>query len=251
MIEDVRTPYVWYNGSYYAWTISTKEETTNATIQMERTNPETVFSTVARPVSEAPSEVRTAIESGTTTASIVEQGLYQQDGTYYVVAPEYEGALGTQLASVAIGFLLTPVGRGYVAVALGLLGYRYREPTRARLLTVRRAAAIAALAIPIALGATALFESGSPTRFVTGPTTAVVVATGLVAGVLAAQRRWLLLVGVTVGIGLFATAALSAVIGLVGLVFGPLAVCLGLLTGVIPFGYGYWFARTSSVNPQN
>ena len=251
VIDDVETPYVRYNGSYYAWTLSADEETTNATIRMRQTDPETVFTSVARPVSEAPPEVQTAIETGTTTGSIVESGLYRQDGTYYVVAPENEGAVGTQLASVFVGFVLTPVGRGYVAVALGLLAYRYRDPTRDRLLTVRQAAAIATLAIPIALVGTSLFESGTATRFVTGPMSATVVASGVVAGVLTAQRRWLSLAGVTIGIGLLTTASISAVLGPVGLFFGPLVVFIGIGTGVIPFGYGYAFAqKTPRESPQ-
>nr|WP_283102412.1 hypothetical protein [Haloplanus sp. XH21] len=249
VIEDIETPYVQYNGSYYAWTLSTYGETTNATISMQQTDPETVFTTVARPVAEASPEVQTAIETGTTTGPIAESGLYRQNGTYYVVAPENEDALGTQLMSVFVGFILTPVGRGYVAVGLGLLGYRYREPTRDQLLTVRRAVAIAALAIPIALVGTALFESGTPTRFVTGPASETIVASGVVAGVLTAQRRWLRLVGMTIGVGLLTTAAISAVLGPVGLFFGPLAVFLGFVTGVVPFGYGYWFAQTAPREP--
>ena len=245
VIEDVETPYVRYDGSYYAWALSTHGETTNATIQMRQTDPETVFTSVARPVSEAPPEIQTAIETGTTTGPIIESGLYHQEGTYYVVAPQNEAALGSQLAGTVIGFVLTPVGRGYVAVALGLLAYRYRDPTRNRLLTLRRAAAIATLAIPIALVGTSLFESGSATRFVTGPASATVVASGVVAGVLTAQRRWLSLAGVTIGISLLTTVAISAVLGPVGLVFGPLAVFLGFVTGVVPFGYGYWFAQTT------
>ena len=245
VIDDVETPYVRYNGSYYAWTLSTDAETTNATIRMRQTDPETVFTSVARPVSGAPPEVQTAIETGTMTGSIVKSGLYRQDGMYYVVAPENEDALATQLAGTVIGFVLTPVGRGYVAVALGLLAYRYRDPMRDRLLTVRRAVTIAALAIPIALVGTSLFESGSATRFVTGPMSATVVASGVVSGVLTAQRRWLPLVGVTIGIGLLTTASISAVLGPVGLFFGPLVVFIGIVTGVIPFGYGYAFAQTT------
>ncbi|MDL0132079.1 hypothetical protein PNP59_14325 [Halobacterium salinarum] len=175
----------------------------------------------------------------------VESGLYQQHGTYYVVAPENEGAVLTELASIFAGFALTPVGRGYVAVALGLLGYRYREPTRDRLLTVRRATVLPALAVAVALIGTGLFESGSLTRFVTGPTSAFVVAAGTVAGVLSRQRRWLWLGGVTVGTGVLATAAITAALGLVGLIFGPAIVLLSFITGVVPFGYGYWFAQES------
>jgi hypothetical protein len=246
VIDDLETPYVRYDGRYYAWSLSTDGETTNATIGMRPTDAETVFASVARPASEAPPEVQTAIETGTTTGPIVAPGLYRQDGTYYVVAPENEDALATRLAGTAIGFVLTPVGRGYVAVALGLLAYRYRDPTRDRPLTVRRAVVVATLAVPVALLGTALFESGTASRFVTGPASATVVASGVLAGVLTAQRRWLWLVGTTVGIGLLTTAAMSAVLGPVGLVFGPLAVLLGMVTGVVPFGYGYAFTGEPS-----
>ncbi|MYL17664.1 hypothetical protein GLW36_13555 [Halorubrum terrestre] len=242
-IGDVETPYVAYDGSYYEWSLSTRGDTTNATIEMRETAPETVFDAVARPAAAASPGVRTAIDEGTATNGTLRSGLYRQDGAYYAVAVESEAAVFAQVAGAAVGFVLTPVGRGYAAVALGLLAYRYREPTRDRLLTPRRAAAVAALALPVALVGTALFESGSLSRFVTGPASATVVAAGVLAGVLAAQRRWALLAGTTVGIGLLATAAIAGALGVVGLIFGPLAVLIGIVTGAVPFGYGYWFAR--------
>ena len=244
-LDDAETPYVWYDGRYYEWTFSTRGETTNATIEMRPTDPESVFAAVARPASEAPPGVRTAIDEGTTNGSGVRSGLYRLDESYYAVAVESEAAAFARFASAIAGFALTPVGRGYAAVGLGLLAYRYREPTRDRLLTARRALAVAALAVPVAFVATALFETGSLSRFVTGPATAAVVASGVVAGVCVAQSRWRSLVGVTVGVGLFATAAITAALGPIGLVFGPLAATLGFVTGLVPFGYGYWFARTA------
>jgi hypothetical protein len=242
-LDDADSPYVAYDGSYYEWSLSTRGDTTNATIEMRETDPETVFDAVARPAAAASPAVRTAIDEGTATNATLRSGLYRQDGTYYAVAVESEAAVLAQVAGAAVGFVLTPVGRGYTAVALGLLAYRYREPTRDRLLTVRRAVAVAALALPVALVGTALFESGSISRFVTGPASATVVASGVVAGVLAAQGRWLALAGVTVGVGLLATTAIAGALGIVGLVFGPLAVLIGVVTGLVPFGYGYWFAR--------
>ena len=242
-IEGVATPYVAYDGSYYEWSLSTRGDATNATIEMRETDPETVFDAVARPATGASPGVRTAIEEGTVTNASVRSGLYRQDGTYYAIAVESEAAVFAQVAGAVLGFALTPVGRGYTAVALGLLAYRYREPTRDRLLTARRAAAVAALALPVALVGTAVFESGSPSRFVIGPASAVVVATGVVAGALVARQRWLALAGVTVGVGLLATAAIAGALGTAGLVFGPLMVLFGVVTGAVPFGYGYWFAR--------
>ena len=242
-IGDVDTPYVAYDGGYYEWSLSTRGDTTNAAIEMRQTGPEAVFDDVARPVADAPTGVRTAVDEGTANGSGVRPGLYRQDGAYYAVAVESEAAVFAQVAGAALGFVLTPVGRGYTAVALGLLAYRYREPTRDRLLTPRRAAAVAALALPVALVGTALFESGSISRFVTGPASATVVASGVLAGALVARQRWLALAGVTVGIGLLATAAIAGALGVVGLVFGPLAVCFGIVAGAVPFGYGYWFAR--------
>jgi len=246
VIDDIESPYVWYNESYYTWTASTHSGTTNATTRMQPTDPETVFETVARPVDDAPPEVTTAIAEGTATGLTVESGLYQQDGEYYAVAPENEGAVFAQLAKIFAGFVLTPVGRGYTAVAVGLLAYRYREPMRERPLTGRQAFVITALAIPIALLGTVLFESGSLSRFVTGPASAFVVAAGTVAGVFAARRQWLRLVGASIGTALVAIAAFAAAIGVVGVIFGALAVLLGFATGVVPFGYGYWFAHPRS-----
>ncbi len=246
VIDDLESPYVWYNESYYTWTVSTQSETTNATIRMQATDPDTVFETVARPVDDAPTEVTTAIAEGTATGLTAESGLYQQNGEYYVVAPESEGAVLAQLVKIFGGFVLTPVGRGYTAVGIGLLVYRFREPMRDRSLTVRRAIAITVLALPVALIGTILFESGSIARFVTGPASAFVVAAGTVAGVFAARRQWLRLVGVSIGTALLTIGGFVAAIGVVGGIFGTLAVFLGFATGVVPFGYGYWFAQPVS-----
>lgn len=241
-VEDIETPYVRYDGRYYRWEISTASETTNATIRMEPVAPETVFEAVARPAGDAPPEVRTAITEGSSTGWTVESGLYRQHGEHYAVAPESDSAVFGQLLNVIAGFALTPVGRAYAAVAIGLLVYRYREPLRDRPLTPRRAAAVAGLAVPVALVGTALFESGSLSRFVTGPASAFVVAAAVVAGVYAARRRWLRLVGVSVGTAVAAVAAFVGALGIIGAVLGPLAVLLGFVTGVVPFGFGYWFA---------
>jgi hypothetical protein len=127
-----------------------------------------------------------------------------------------------------------------------LLAFRYREPSDDRPLSARRAAGVALLSLPVAVVATALFEAGSLSRFVTGPASALVVATGLLVGVLALRREWLRLVGVTVGVGVIAAGAITAALGVVGLFFGPLAVLLGVVAGVVPFGYGYWFGRSAS-----
>jgi hypothetical protein len=51
--------------------------------------------------------------------------------------------------------------------------------------------------LPIALVGTALFESGSLTRFVTSSASTFVVSGGVVAGVLVHQRRWVRLAGWT------------------------------------------------------
>jgi len=243
VIDDIESPYVWYNDRYYSWAVSTESGTTNATIRMQPTDPKAVFETIVRPVDDAPSEVRTAIAEGTATGLTVAAGVYQDNGEYYVVAPESEGAVLGQLAKVFGGYVLTPVGRGYAAVGIGLLVYRFREPMRDRSLTPRRALAFPALAILVALTGTLLFETGSLSRFVTGPMSAFVVAAGSVAGVFAARRQWLHLVGATIGTALVATGAFVAALGVVGAIFGILAVVLGFATGIVPFGYGYWFAQ--------
>ncbi|ELZ37253.1 hypothetical protein [Halorubrum tebenquichense] len=245
-LDGAESRYARYDGRYYEWSLSTGDETANATIEMRPTDAESVFAAVARPASESSADVRRIIDEGTANGSGVRSGLFRRDGAYYAVAIESEAAVAGQIASSFAGFALTPVGRGYAAVGLGLLAYRYREPTRDRLLTVRRAAAVAALAVPLALVATALFETGSPARFVIGPATATVVASGVVAGACVASSRWRSLVGVTVGIGLFATAAIAAPLGPIGFLFGPLAVLFGIATGAVPFGYGYWFARPAA-----
>jgi len=243
VIDDIESPYVWYNDQYYTWTISTQSETTNATIRMQPTDPQTVFEAVVRPVADAPPVVKTALKEGTATGLTVESGVYEQNGEHYAVTPENEGAVFAQLAKVFAGFVLTPVGRAYAAVGIGLLGYRFHEPTRDRPLTGRRAIAVSALAIPVALLGTILFESGSPSRFVTGPMSAFIVAVGTAAGVFAARRQWLRLVGVSIGTVLIAISAFAAALGIAGILFALLPLGVGFTAGIVPFGYGYWFTQ--------
>jgi hypothetical protein len=245
-LDDTR--FVVYDGQYYDWTLRLDDGTTRVDITMRPVDATTVYAETAQPVEGAPEEIQRAVETGTatTTGVGVERGLYVADDTYYVVAPENEAAIVGRLVGAVLGVLLLPVGRGYVAVALGLLAFRYREPSDDRPLSARRAAGVALLSLPVAVVATALFEAGSLSRFVTGPASALVVATGLLVGVLALRREWLRLVGVTVGVGVIAAGAITAALGVVGLFFGPLAVLLGVVAGVVPFGYGYWFGRSAS-----
>ncbi|USZ68434.1 hypothetical protein NGM10_01535 [Halorussus salilacus] len=238
-----RTRYVVYDGSYYRWNATGDEESTFVRIRMTPTDAETVLESVSSPYDSAPSEVRTAIDSGETSGWTVERGVYRHEGTYYAVAPENDAAVAANILGGFVGYVLTPVGRGYVAVALGLLAYRYREPSVDRLLTARRALAVAALAVPVALVGTALFESGSASRFVTGPASALVVASGTVAGVLVYQRRWLRLVGFTGLVATLTVGASALALGVVGAFLGALALLVGLLAGVVPLVYGYVFGR--------
>ncbi|MFC5365308.1 hypothetical protein [Salinirubrum litoreum] len=246
VLDDLEsTRFVVSDSQYYAWNLTTDDETTSVEIEMRPVDATTVYTEVARPVETASTDVQQAVETGNATATGVgiERGLYEEDGTYYVVAPENEAAIAGRLLGTFVGFALIPVGRGYLAVALGLLALRYRESTVDRPLSPRRAVGVALLALPVALVGTALFESGSLSRFVTGPASALVVAGGVLAGVLAFRRQWLRLAGLTVGLGVLVVGAITVVLGLVGLFLGPLVVLLGLVAGVVPFGFGYWFGR--------
>ena len=156
-------------------------------------------------------------------------------------------AIAEKLFSGFLGYVLTPVGRGYVAVALGLLTYRYRNPLTDRPLTVRRSLVVATLAVPVALLGTLLFESGSLSRFITGPVSALVAASGVVAGVLVHQRRWAMLLGFTGLVAGLTVGASVLVLGVIGGLLGGLAVLVGVITGVIPLGYGIAFG---SPRPQ-
>jgi hypothetical protein len=239
------TQFVVYDDRYYAWTLTTDETTTAVEVEMRPAEATTVYAETARPVENASTAVRRAVETGNATVEGVgvERGLYTDEGRYYVVAPADEAAVLGRLLGSFVGFLLIPVGRGYLAVALGLLALRFREPTVDRPLSPRRAVGVALLALPVALVGTALFESGSLSRFATGPASALVVAGGVVAGVLALRRRWLRLAGLTVGVGVLVVAVTTAALGPVGVFFGPLTVLWGVVAGTVTFGYGYWFGR--------
>jgi len=113
-------------------------------------------------------------------------------------------------------------------------------------LTVRRAPAVAALGVPVALVGTALFESGSLMRFVTSPASTFVVSAGVVAGVLVHQRRWGRLVGWTLLACVLRIGASVLALGVVGVVFGGFGLLVGLLAGIVSLGFGAWFARERS-----
>ncbi|MFB6107612.1 MAG: hypothetical protein ABEJ82_02075 [Haloplanus sp.] len=235
--------YVVYHDAYYRWNTSRDENTTFVRIQMTPANGSAVLAAVATPYRNASDEVKTAIRNGSVQGTIIQGGVYRYEGAYYAVAPRNGGSIAAKLLEIGLGYVLTPVGRGLLAVALGVLYYRYREPSVARVLTPRRAGAVALLALPVALVGTAVFESGSPSRFVTGPASAFVVAAGVMAGVLVHQRRWLGLLGTT---ALAATVVVGANVllhGLIGIAFGLLFLVVGLLAGVIPLVYGIAFSR--------
>ncbi|RDI69809.1 hypothetical protein [Halopelagius longus] len=241
-LDDVNATFAVYDGEYYRWNYSTEENTTFSRIRMNPVDAETVLAATSTPYADASPDARTVIDSGSVSGRSVERGVYRHDGAYYAVAPEAEAAIAASILEGFLGYLLTPVGRGYVAVAVGLLALRRRYPTVDRPLTVRRAVAVAALAVPIALAATLVFESGSANRFVRGPVSAFVVSAGVVAGVLIHRRKWLwllawtaLLAALTVGGGVLAHGPFGGILGGVSLT-------VGLLAGVVPLAYGVVFA---------
>ncbi|ESP89812.1 hypothetical protein [Candidatus Halobonum tyrrellensis] len=246
-LDDLEAPsYAVYDGQYYDWNLTASEETTYVRIEMVPVDAETVVANISSSYDGASPEVQTAVDSGSVAGWSVGKGVYRRGGTYYAVAPESDTALAERLLGGFVGFVLTPVGRGYIAVALGVLGLRYRGPLADRPLTVRRAIGVAALAVPVSLVGTLLFESGSASRFVTGPASATLVASGVVAGVLAHQRRWLALVGFTVLIAVLTVVAISIALGLVGVLLGGVMLFVGFGAGLVPFAYGAGFGRDRS-----
>ena len=246
ILDDMAARYVVYESSYYRWNLTTNPETTFVHVQMSPASADAVLANVSASADAASPEVQAAIESGATTGWNVGRGVYRSGETYYAVAPESDGAIAGKLLSGLLGYVLTPVGRGYIAVALGLLAYRYREPLTDRPLTVRRALGVAVLAVPVAVLGALLFESGSASRFVTGPVSALVVSSGVVAGVLVHQRRWLGILGFTGLVAALAVGSGALALGVVGGVLGSVAFLVGLITGVIPLLYGVVFGRQNS-----
>lgn len=62
----------------------------------------------------------------------------------------------------------------------------------------------------VALVGALLFESGSASRFVTGPASVTLVASGVVSGVLVHQRRWFALVGFTIRVATLTVGVISS-----------------------------------------
>lgn len=243
VVDGLDAPYVVYDGSYYRWNESVDPETTFVSLRMRPTDAASVLDAVAAPYERAPPEAKRAVENGSTSAWGVEPGVYRRDGTVYAVRPSGDAPAASKLFAAFLGYLLTPVGRGYVAVALGILAYRWRNPLADRVLTPRRAAAAACLAVPVSLVGTLVFERGTLARLVTHPASALAVAAGVVAGVLAHQRRWAALVGVTVLVAAVTTGADALVHGVFGLVLGAGSFVVGFVAGVVPFAYGVAFGR--------
>jgi len=243
-LDGTEARYAVFGGAYYRWNLTVSEETAFVRIEMAPVNATTVFDTASTGYDSASPKAQSAITSGSATGWNIERGIYQRGETYYAVAPQSETAIAGKIFSGFLGYILTPVGRGYVAVALGLLAYHYRNPFTDRPLMVRRALGVAALAIPVAVVGTLVFESGSLSRFVTGPVSALMVASGVVAGVLVHQRRWIRLLGFTSLLVAVVVGASVLVLGVIGALLGALAALVGLFTGVIPFGYGIAFGSS-------
>ena len=242
ILDGMDAKFVVYEESYYRWNATVDGDTTFVRMQMTPAAPKSVLEAVSTPSQSASANVREAIDTGSVTGSnVVERGIYRQDDTYYAVAPENTGAIAANLFEAFLGYVLTPVGRGYVAVGLGLLAYRYRESFADRVLTVRRALVVAALGIPVALVGTALFESGSLTRFLTSPASTFVVSAGVVAGVLTHQQRWGRLAGWTVLVCVLSVGASVLALGAVGVVFGGFRLLVGLVAGAVSLVFGVWF----------
>lgn len=243
VLENVHAPYGAYDGRLYRWSVTTSAgSTTDVTLQMQRVSTQTVVTALAKPYRNASKTVRSAIDEGTVTADTTRLGIYTKDGTDFLVAPTHPGAIVSQLFEGVLGYLFTPVGRGFVAVAVGILAFQYREPTRDRILTPRRAVAVATLAIPVAVVSTLVFETGSLTRLIRQPASAFVVSLGVVAGVYVHRHQWGRLLGVTALAIAIPVVAGAAVLGIVGAIFGILGGVFGLLTGVVSLGYGAVFA---------
>jgi len=242
--------YVVYDGSYYRWNATVNDETTFVEMQMTPTDQAAVLEAGSKPYETASANVQEAIDTvAVTDRNMVEPGVYRRGDTYYTVAPENTGALAANIVEAFFGYVLTPVGRGFVAVALGLLTYQYRESFTDRVLTVRRALVVAALGVPIALVGTAIFESGSLTRFVTSPASTFIVSSGVVAGVLVHQRRWRWLVGWTALVCVVSVGASALALGVLGVVFGGFRLFVGLLAGAVSLGFGAWFAQEQVDTP--
>lgn len=244
ILDGMDAKYVVYDGSYYRWNTTVNDETTFVDIQTTPTDQAAVLEAVSEPYETASANVQETIDTGSVTGrNMVEPGIYRRANTYYAVAPENTGALAATIVEAFLGYVLTPVGRGFVAVALGLLTYQYRESFTDRVLTVRRAQVVAALGVPVAIVGTALFESGTLTRFVTSPASTFVVSGGVVAGVLVHQRRWGRLVGWTALVCVVSIGVSVLALGVVGVVFGGFRVLIGLFAGSVSLGFGVWFAR--------
>lgn len=238
--------YTIYNGSYYQWNTTVNDDGTSARIRMDPINATSVLDAVAKPYDTAPTDVQTAIETGSVESGSINAGVYQRGSSYYTVAAEDESALTARVLGAGVGYVLTPVGRGFIAVAVGILYYRYQSPSDNRVLTVPRAVAVAALSIPITVVLTALEQSPSLTRFITDPASAFVVSASVIAGVLIHQRRWAALIGTTVGVAVLVLGANVLANGLAGIIFGLGFLVLGFIAGGISLVYGVVFGQEDS-----
>ncbi|KTG11613.1 hypothetical protein [Haloferax profundi] len=250
ILDGMDTEYAVYNDSYYRWNTTVHDETTFVEMQMTPADSRSVLEAVSKPYGTASANVQEAIDPGSVTGrNMVEPGIYRRGGTYYAVVPENTGALAANIIEAFFGYVLTPVGRGFVAVALGLLAYQYRNSFADRVLTIRRALVVAALGIPTALIGTAVFESGSLTRYLTSPASTFVVSAGVVAGVLVHQRRWGRLAGWTALVCVLSIGASVLALGVGGVAFGGFRLLVGLLAGVVSLGFGAWFAQEQTDTP--
>lgn len=240
-----------YDGQYYRMNATTAEQTTEARLALASIPPTEATTTVATPYTDTDTDsvVRRAIEQGnvTTDTFAVQTGLISRNGNYYLVTPRNEGAVVGKLFAMIGGFLLNPIGNAYSVAGIGLI-VALRRRYSARPLDERSALAVVGGTIAVLWLWTTLSGSGTVgVRYTVFPLMGAVAALGLLAGLYLRWRSWHRLGVLTVGTIAVGIGAVVGVLGVFGLLLGPLALFIGWLGSLPLVGYGYVFtAREES-----
>ncbi|MFB6177130.1 MAG: hypothetical protein ABEI99_08325 [Halobaculum sp.] len=240
-LDGIDAQYAVYNGSYYRWNWTTRTNGDGVRLRMEPVNGTTVADDVATSYAEASPAAQRAIRTGSASTEKLPTGVIVRNGTYYALTPASFGQFVGIVLKSAVSYLLSLVGPGYLAVGLGLVAVRYRDP-KPRPVTPRRAVAVAAVAVPVGIIVAATAVSGSLAFYLIYPGVGSVVAGGFVAGVFAYRAQWLLLVVFTALVVALGVAVSFLAGGVGGLLFGVIGLVVGVLAGVLPFVYGVVFA---------
>lgn len=243
--HSTRTRVAVYEGRYYRMNATLSDETTETKIEFTPLNSTTAARMVSSSYDAVGPIVRSAVNQGSVSTREFpdETGLVEKGGIYYLVTPRHEGAIVGKFLATIGSFVLNPVGYAYTVAGIVLL-VALRVRRKPRPIDEVSSLGVAGVTILLLWISTAFAGSGSlALRFGMFPLIGGVAGLGLLAGVYLYRHSWARLVLLTFAAPVISIGAVTAVIGVPGLLFGVLATVVGWVGSFPLAGYGYAFGR--------